>query len=149
MSARTAWTMRAGWRRRGVQASRAFPLPGWRLLPEAEVKLDALLGCGEVWRKLQRQPRMAGQPFAFRPHRERLLLHRRKDGGDLPHVEIGRDPRITGPRDHRRQLAALELLQGPCERVFDQCPVPIDAVVLVARAIVVMRAVPEVIKGQE
>src|SRR5258708_24351731 len=71
------------------------------------------------------------------------------NGGDFCHVEIGGDPRIAGALDHCRQLAGLELLQRPGERVFDHCPVPIDAMVLVARAIVVMRAVPEVIKGQE
>jgi len=99
--------------------------------------------------QLQGQPGMPGQPLPFLPHIERLLLHRRKDGGDFLHVEIGRDPRIAGALDHRPQFSGLELLQGPGERIFDQGPVPIDAMVLVARAIVVMRAVPEVIKGQE
>ncbi len=66
--------------------------------------LVRLFGGGQVRSWLQRQPGMAGQPLTFRPHLERLLLHRRKDGGDFFHVEIGRDARIAGPLNRRRQF---------------------------------------------
>jgi hypothetical protein len=88
-------------------------------------------------------------PLPFLPHIERLLLHRRKHRGDLLDVQIRRHARIASALDHRRQLAFLELLQRPGERILDQGPIPVDAMVLVARAVVEMRAVPEVIKRQE
>ena len=108
----------------------------------------SLLGGGAVRRRLQRQTRVAGQPLAFLPHFESALLHRRQNLGDFASVEVGSDARIAGPHDHRRQFARLKLLERPGERVLDKGPVPVDAVVLVARAVVVMRAVPEVVEGK-
>src|SRR4051812_39856802 len=52
-------------------------------------------GGSQIRGRLQRQPGTAGQPATFLPHVERLLLHRRKDGSDFLHVEIGRDPGIA------------------------------------------------------
>src|SRR5215470_1797451 len=126
-----------------ADAVRAEP-PAWGVLP-----LQVLFGGREVRSRLQRQPGMTGQLPPFLPHIERLLLHRRKHRGDLLDVEIRRHARIAGALDHRRELALLELLQRPGERILDQSPIPVDAMVLVARAVVVVGTVPEVIKGQE
>src|SRR5260370_42447656 len=66
----------------------------------------------------------------------------------FPYTTLFRS-RLAGPWDHCRQFSGLELLQRPGERIFDQGSVPIAAMVFVARAVVVMRTVPEVVKGQE
>src|SRR5262249_38157783 len=116
---------------------------------EAFYNFRLLFGGREVRRRLQRQTGVTGQLPPFLPHIERLLFHRRKHRSDLLDVEIRRHTWIPGALDHRRQLAFLELLQRPSERIFDQGPIPVDAMVLVARAGVVVRTVPEVIKGQE
>src|SRR4029453_4634566 len=110
---------------------------------------DGLSAGREVRSRLQRQPGMTREAPPFLPHIERLLLQRRKHRGDLLDVEIRRDTGITGALDHCRQLALLELLQGPGEWILDQRAIPVDAMVLVARAVVVVRTVPEVIEGQE
>src|SRR6266436_1476348 len=101
---------------------------------------------GQVRSWLQRQPRVTGQCLALRLHLTGLLLHYRENRGDFFEVEIDRDPRVPGPLDHGSQFSVLELLKHPPERVFDQCLVPEDAMVLVARAIMVMRSLPETVE---
>src|ERR1700730_7939758 len=104
--------------------------------PPSDVASSLLGGeRGEGRRRLPRQTWMAGQPFAFLPHFESALLHRRKNLGDFAGVEVGSDARIAGPHDHRRQFAGLTLLERPGERGLDEGAIPIDAVVLVARTV--------------
>ena len=69
--------------------------------------------------------------------------------GDLVQVQIGRDPRVAGTLDHRAELAVLDLLERPFQRIVDDRQVPVDAVVLVARTIVVMRTLPETVERQD
>src|SRR5205085_5714795 len=113
----------------------------WRAFRALHLRGE-LLG-GQVRGVLERQSLVAGQSLAFLVHLEGPFLQRRNNRGDLVEVQIGRDPRVTGALDHRAELSVLDLLEGPLQRIVDDCHVPIGPMVLVARTIMVMRALPE------
>src|SRR5579864_7584350 len=92
---------------------------------------------------------MTGQSLAFLIHLEGAFLQRRKDRGDLVQVEVGCDPRVTGALDHRAEFSVFDLLEGPLQRIVDNCHVPISPMVLITGTIMVMRALPETVERQK
>src|SRR5262245_25135175 len=111
----------------------------WRVAAPSTAFASGLFG-SQIRCELERQSLLARQPFAFRVHLVSTLLHRWKDRGDLVQVQVGRDARVARTLNHRAELSVLELLEGPVQRLLDHRPIPVDAMVLVARAVMVMRA---------
>src|SRR5580658_8066922 len=103
---------------------------------------------GQVRGELERQSLVTGQSLAFLVHLEGPLLQSRKDRGDFVQVQVGRDSRVTRALDHRPELSILDLLEGPLQRIVDDGQVPVGPVVLVARTVMVMRALPETVERQ-
>src|SRR5262245_19529623 len=82
-------------------------------------------------------------------HGVTALLHFSDLARNEPLVEGRRHRRISGPRQHGRQPAALELLDRPLEGIGHERLVQVDPLVLVAGAVVVVRVDAEAVEGQE
>src|SRR5262249_58527538 len=78
-------------------------------------------------------------------HVARPFFQRRQDGMHDILVIVRSHPRVASPLDHVPKLPALELLQRPPQGIGHQRLVPENAVVLVPRAVVIMRGVAEAV----
>jgi hypothetical protein len=79
-------------------------------------------------------------------HLQGCRLERIKLSGS--NIEVGRQSRCAGPREHRRQAGA-DRAEGPVQRFVDEGPIQLDPLVPAPRIIMVMGALVVAIEAEQ